>query len=148
MEDFSFERLRSSQSSRREKNNWKDVKARVKLFFFFRKSGKILHSKQYVNHLIDWAVNGHSVGSSWIYSLFLSSNMYWWRTIYSWVVCLFYSGMRTHSSFFSALSSENYKKRELKSESWLPNSNEFIKTVSPILNLGIFVNNFLLGFLF
>ena len=68
----------------------KTSKARVKLFLiFFRKSGKILHSKQYVNHLIDWAVNGHSVGSSWIYSLFLSSNMYWWRTIYSWVVCFF-----------------------------------------------------------
>ena len=28
----------------------------------------------------------------------------------------FYSGMRTHSSFFSALSSENYTKKELKSE--------------------------------
>ena len=123
---------------KREKTIQKTSKARVKLLcIFFRKSGKILHSKQYVNHLIDWAVNGHSVGSSWIYSLFLSSNMYWWRTIYSWVVCLFYSGMRTHSSFFSALS-ENYKKRELKSESWLPNSNEFIKTVSPILNLVIF----------
>ena len=90
MEDFSFERLRSSQSSRREKTIQKTSKARVKLFLiFFRKSGKILHSKQYVNHLIDWAVNGHSVGSSWIYSLFLSSNMYWWRTIYSWVVCFF-----------------------------------------------------------
>ena len=90
MEDFSFERLRGSQSSRREKTIQKTSKARVKLFLiFFRKSGKILHSKQYVNHLIDWAVNGHSVGSSWIYSLFLSSNMYWWRTIYSWVVCFF-----------------------------------------------------------
>ena len=74
----------------KRKKNQKTSKARVKLFLiFFRKSGKILHSKQYVNHLIDWAVNGHSVGSSWIYSLFLSSNMYWWRTIYSWVVCFF-----------------------------------------------------------
>jgi len=57
----------------------------------------------------------------------------------------FYSGMRTHSSFFSALSSENYKRNELKSESGLPNSNEFIKTVSPISNLRIFVNKYLLN---
>ena len=72
----------------KRKKQFKRHQSQSEIIFFFRKSGKILHSKQYVNHLIDWAVNGHSVGSSWIYSLFLSSNMYWWRTIYRWVVCV------------------------------------------------------------
>ena len=44
-------------------------------FFFLSKKWQKLHTKQYVNHLIEWVVNCH-LWSSWMYPLFLYLQMF------------------------------------------------------------------------
>ena len=120
MEDFSFERLQGSQSSKvhnlpEEKKKSKDVKSQSEIIFNFL-------SKKWQNFTFKTICKSFDrLSCEWpfcweqldiftlsIFKYVLMANDLQLGSLF------FYSGMRTHSSFFSALSSENYTKKRIK----------------------------------